>query len=125
MSKRKGYRSGDVVWVRDVPDRNGNAKPDPRPLLIIEPDPIDAGYPLCCLGISTRPGEDEKDPSVEMPWDAATGGTTGLFEWCRVVLLWFVQVADQSQVVKRSGRVNADFLARVKAEREAARVFRR
>jgi hypothetical protein len=56
-----------------------------------------------------------------MPWDANNGGT-GLFGWCRVVLLWFVQV-DPSQVERRSGSVNPESLADVIARRARARDF--
>lgn len=58
MSKRKGFKPGQVVWVPNVADRNGNAKAEARPLLVIQPAPIDRRSPLCCLGISTVPGDD-------------------------------------------------------------------
>jgi len=112
-----------VVWVPNVPDRNGNAKPTPRPLLVIQPGAISQQSPLCCLCISTDPKDDPQDPAMEMPWDPGTGSTTGLFEWCRVVLLWHV-VVDQAKVLKRSGSVNSAFLADVAIRREQAELAR-
>jgi hypothetical protein len=117
LSKRKRHKAGQVIWAR-VADRNGVVKENPRPLLVIKPDPIGQSH-LCCLAISTRPGDDPDDPAIEMPWDAATGETTGLYAWCRVVLLWFVPVA-QGEVVEISGAVTPSFLERVIAERAAA-----
>ena len=122
MSKGKTYKPGQVVWVPNVPDRSGNAKPQPRPLLVIEPAPANRQSQLCCLAISTNPTEDPADPAIEMPWDAKDGGSTGLFEWCRVVLLWFVPV-DQANVERQSGAVDLAFLARVMEERQRALDF--
>ena len=78
MAKSK-YKSGDIVWAV-VKDRNGIEKPDPRPLLVVPPEPQTPQQSLCCLAISTDPKDDPADPSFEMPWDASTGNTTGLFE---------------------------------------------
>ena len=113
---------GDVVWGL-VPDRNGVSKPNPRPLLVIDPGPETKEQDLVCLAVSTRKGDDEKDPAVEMAWDAEAGSTTGLFEWCRVVLLRCVLVDQQS--VRKSGRVTDAFLARITEERNRARAMLR
>jgi hypothetical protein len=112
------------VWARDIPDRSGNVKPQARPLLVVQPGPIDRNSPLCCLAISTDPKLDPGDPAIEMPWDADDGGTTGLRAWCRVVLLWFVLV-DQVLVEEISGSVDPLFLARVMDERDRALTIRR
>lgn len=122
MAKPKRHKSGEVVWVRNVPDRSGAANAKPRPLLVIKPDPLSTESPLCCLGISTRPGDDPTDPAIEMPWDATNGSTTGLYEWCRVVLLWHVQV-EQADVVEASGVVTGAFLENVLGQREQAKVW--
>ena len=45
-----------------------------------------------------------------MPWDAVTGDTTGLYEWCRVVLLWHVLLTRRMW----SGRSGAVTLASLK-----------
>jgi hypothetical protein len=119
VKKGKSFKPGGVVWVPNVADRDGNVKTSPRPLLIIEPGPINQQSPPCCLSISTDPKDDPEDPAIEMPWDALGGSTTGLFEWCRVVLLWHVLV-DQDKVAKRSGSVNSAFLADVASRREQA-----
>jgi hypothetical protein len=63
-------------------------------------------------------------PAIEMPWDARTGDTTGLYKWCRVVVLWHVLV-DQQNVEEVSGLVTPSFLERVMSEREAALLWRR
>src|SRR5204862_7584119 len=91
----------------------------PRPLLVIHPGPPTKESPLCCLCVSTDPKDDPDDPAIEMPWDATTGDTTGLYKWCRVVLLWHVLV-DPGAVEDVSGLVPASFLERVIAERDAA-----
>ena len=80
---------------------------------VIQPGPINRQCPLCCLCISTDPKDDPEDPAMEMPWDAGSGSTTGLFEWCRVVLLRHV-IIDQDKVAKKSGSVNSAFLADVR-----------
>jgi hypothetical protein len=57
-----------------------------------------------------------------MPWNAQDGDTTGLYQWCAVVLLWhiLVQPGDVQQV---SGLVNNEFLNRVISERDLARLL--
>jgi len=121
--KHSKFKPGQVIWAANVPDRNGVAKPDPRPLLIIRPEPLNLNSPLCCLGISTDPKTDRSDPAVEMPWDAETGSTTGLYKWCRVVLGWHVLIdQDQAEV---SGTVSESFLADILDQRERAAGFRR
>jgi hypothetical protein len=122
LAKVKGYKSGDVVWAK-VADRNGVTKPEPRPLLVIRPEPVQ-NSPLCCLGISTRRAVDPDDPVIEMPWDAATGDTTGLYEWCAVVLLWFV-LLPLEDVEEKSGVVRPSFLEDVISRREFAQLFPR
>jgi len=112
------FHPGDVVWAL-VPDRNGIIKPDPRPLLVIHPGPETEEQRLVCLCVSTRSWDDPNDPAIEMPWDAKTGSTSGLFEWCRVVLLWRVLVGQPS-VIRKSGRVTDAFLARIIEERDRA-----
>ena len=111
-----------VVWAR-VPDRNGVVKDDPRPLLVIQPLPIAPQGSLCCLAISTDPKDDPADPAIEMPWDAETGSTTGLYEWCRVVLLWRVYVDQTAVDPDEEGFVEAAFLIRVRDERQRALDF--
>ena len=116
MAKPK-FRPGDVVWGM-AQDRNGVTKPERRPLLIIHPGPQTREQNLVCLCVSTRGGADPADPPIEMPGDAETGSTSGLFKPCRVVLLWRVLIDQRS--VQKSGRVTDAFLARVVAERELA-----
>jgi hypothetical protein len=124
VGSRKRFKSGQVVWASRVPDRNGFAKDEARPLLVIRPDPIGAQSPLCCLAISTVPDDDPSNPAIEMPWDARTGDITGLYKWCRVVLLWHVLI-DQQNVEEVSGLVTPSFLEHVMSEREAALLRRR
>jgi len=124
VGRRKSYKPGQVVWAPNIQDRGGNAKPQSRPLLVVQPGPIDRASPLCCLAISTDPNDDPDDPAIEMPWDPVDGGITGLRAWCRVVLLWFVLV-DQADVEEVSGTVDPGFFARVITERERALAFRR
>ena len=98
-----------VVWAAGVPDRNGIIKPVERPLLITSVHPTDKKAPLVAHCISTRRDNPASDPVAEMPWDANTGSTTGLFEWCAVVLRWFV-ILEQDQVTKITGHVSDEFL---------------
>ena len=58
-----------------------------------------------------------------MPWDAKTGDTTGLYKWCRVVLLWHV-LLDQKDVEEVSGIVPPSLLARIVSERENALLWK-
>jgi hypothetical protein len=118
VGKAKRIRPGQVIWAK-VADRNGVVKDQPRPLLVVHPGPDNARSPLCCLCISTEPKTDPEDPAIEMPWDAKTGDTTGLYKWCRVVLLWHI-LLDQEHVEDISGLVTPSFLSRVIAERENA-----
>jgi hypothetical protein len=124
VGSRKRFKSGQVVWASKIPDRNGVAKDQARPLLVIRPDPVSVQSPLCCLAISTEPSGDPSSPAIEMPWDARTGDTTGLYKWCRVVLLWHVLV-DPQNVEEVSGLVTPSFLERVMTERESALLWRR
>jgi hypothetical protein len=121
--KRSKFRSGQVIWVANVPDRNGVVKNVPRPLLVVKPDPIDWSSTLCCLCISTDPKNDPSDPAIEMPWDSENGSTTGLYKWCRVVLLWHVLVDQADATV--SGVVTDSFLNEVVTKREYALLSRR
>ena len=77
MGRRKSYKPGHVIWVSNVPDRGGSTKPQSRPLLVVQPGPINRNSPLCCLAISTDPKDDPDDPAIEMPWDA-------VLSWCWV-----------------------------------------
>lgn len=117
MGKGIRYRSGDVVWAI-VRDKNGYAKPDPRPLLVIQPDPPSKEHYLCCLAISTVPDRD--DPAMEMPWDAKTGDTTGLRKWCQVILLWH-DLVHPDDVEEKTGVVTQAFLREVMERRELAK----
>ena len=121
MSKSK-YQPGDVVWAI-VKDRNGVEKPTPRPLLVIPPAADNTEQALCCLCVSTDPKLDPNDPTFELPWDADTGSTTGLYQWCAAVLLWFHTV-DQNRVIDRTGHVSNAILAGVIEARNVARFFR-
>jgi hypothetical protein len=98
-----------VIWAAGVPDRNGIVKPVERPLLITSVHPTDKKASFVAHVISTRKDNADSDPVVEMPWNADTGDTTGLYEWCAVVLRWFV-VLEQDQVTKVSGQVSDAFL---------------
>jgi hypothetical protein len=117
MGKGKAIKPGWVVRATTL-DRNGQ-NPEERPFLVIPPAPNGPDAPLCCLAISTKPGDDPSDPAIEMPWNPYNGGITGLYKWCRVVVLWHVQL-DQSRI-EPCGRVEAAFLADVLAAREIAR----
>jgi len=123
VAKKTAFKPGQVIWVPNVPDRNGVCKPQPRPLLVIDPAPSSQQDHLCCLCVSTDPEEDLDDPAMVMPWNAEDGDTTGLYQWCRVVLLWFVQI-DQSAVEEVSGRVTPAFLGNIVHERKDALFWR-
>jgi hypothetical protein len=112
VAKKTTFKPGQVIWAPNVADRNGVRKPQARPLLVIQPAPSTRQDHLCCLCISTDPQDDPDDPAILMPWSAEDGDTTGLYQWCRVVLLWFVQI-DQSAVEEVSGFVTAAFLGNV------------
>jgi hypothetical protein len=99
-----------VVWAR-VPDRNGVVKATARPLLITSVHPKDKKAPFVAHCISTRPVSDD-DPAIEMPWDADSGGSAGLFTKCAVVLRWFV-IVDQGEEEDISGKVPDEFLRHV------------
>jgi hypothetical protein len=114
------FKPGDVIWA-STSDRSGIEKS--RPLLVIAPPTTSDAQPVCCLGISTRPSQDAGDPTVEMPWSSSGGSTTGLYEWCAVVLLWHVLV-DQKDITKKLGVVSDVFLDDVMTRREAALMFR-
>jgi len=120
VSKGSAIQPGSVVWAV-VPDRNGQNSKE-RPLLVIPPAPNGPGAMLCCLAISTEPGDDPADPAIEMPWNAEDGDTTGLYQWCRAVLLWHMLI-DPSQVTDHSGRVTRKVLDDVLAAREVALAF--
>jgi hypothetical protein len=122
VGKGKKFRPGQVIWAK-VADRNGIVKDQPRPLLVIHPGPDNTQSPLCCLCMSTDPKTDPQDPAIEMPWDAKTGDTTGLYTWCRVVLLWQV-LLDQKDVEEVSGVVAPSLLARIMSERESALLWK-
>jgi hypothetical protein len=100
-----------VVWAK-VPDRNGVVKPGPRPLLITSIHPIDKKAPFVANCISTRLDNRDSDPTIEMPWDSMTGKGVGLYRKCVVVLRWIV-VVEQSQVIDITGKVEADFFTYV------------
>jgi hypothetical protein len=85
--------------------------------------PINRDAILCCIAISTVPGDDPNDPAVEMPWDAKTGSTTGLYRWCRAVLLWHVSL-EQSKVTDHTGRITKTQLDEIIAQRENAMAYR-
>jgi hypothetical protein len=112
------YKAGDVIWAR-VADRSGVVKPEPRPILVVFP-PKAPAEDLLGLAISTREELDPEDPRVEMPWDAATGSTTGLYRWCAVVLLWAVRVPFKD-IVERSGSA---FFQQVSEKAKEARFWR-
>jgi hypothetical protein len=116
---RSKYKPGQIVWAR-VPDRNEIIKGEPRPILVLLTHPSDKRAPLWGIAISTRKDIDPKDPTIEMPWNAETGDTTGLFEWCAAVLLWFVQV-PQETIERISGCVNEEFFAMVQQRVAEAR----
>jgi hypothetical protein len=116
------YRPGQIIWA-SVPDRHGVIKPNPRPILLTLVHPTVRSAPVMGLAISTRGDIDpQNDPVVEMPWDAKTGASTGLFEWCAVVLLWPVSV-EQRDIVKVSGSVPSDFLEKVSDRLKQARFW--
>ncbi|HEX5244910.1 MAG TPA: hypothetical protein VFW23_16755 [Tepidisphaeraceae bacterium] len=100
-----------VVWAC-VPDRNGIIKSEPRPLLITDVHPSNKKGPFVAHCISTRVIDAPNDPVVEMPWDARTGKGTGLYRHCVVVLRWIV-IVEQNQVVDVSGKVEPAFLQHV------------
>lgn len=103
------YKPGQVIWAR-VPDRNGVVKDKARPILVILVHPKIRDAPLFGLAISTRADNyPQDDPVIEMPWDASTGSTTGLYEWCAVVLLWRVAV-EQVDIERTSGAVSDEFM---------------
>lgn len=85
-----------VVWAR-VPDRNGIIKPNPRPVVITAVHPSVKTAPFVAYGVSTRPPADTDEPIFPLPWDAETGGTTGFYQWCALVLRWQV-IVEQEQV---------------------------
>jgi hypothetical protein len=117
------YKPGQIVWAK-VPDRSGIIKATARPVLIVMVHPTVRTAPLRGLAISTRRDIDpDNDPIVEMPWDAKTGSTTGLYEWCAAVLLWPVDV-EQSAVEKVSGAISDELLAEVGRKLEEARFWR-
>jgi hypothetical protein len=58
-----------------------------------------------------------------LPWNAEDGDTTGLYQWCRVALLWFVQI-DPSAVEEASGWITPAFLASVTQQRKEALFWR-
>lgn len=122
MGKGSEYRPGTVVWAT-VTDRNG-ANPKTRPLLVIEPAARNNAAVLCCLAISTDPADDPSDPTENIPWDAVTGSSTGLYTFSRVVLLWFVQL-EQRDIVERSGEITKSQLTRILVRRQQEMQFRR
>ena len=121
MAKSK-YKPDDIVWAI-VEDRNGVKKPVPRPLLVVHPHPINTDQQLVCICISTDPKNDPQDPSFELPWNAETGSTTGLFRWSAAVLLWRV-LLDQNAVMDRTGRVPEATLTALIEARERALHFK-
>jgi hypothetical protein len=116
------YKQKQVVWAK-VPDRNGVVKDQPRPVLIVLTHPTDKRAPLYGLGISTREDLDPSDPTIEMPWDAQTGSTTGLYKRCAVVLLWAVHV-PQEAIAEVSGSVSDEFFEMVSRKMEEARFWK-
>jgi hypothetical protein len=115
MGKGIPYKAGSVVWAF-IPDRSGR-NPERRPLLVIHPEPMNSDSNLCCLAISTVPDDNPADPAIEMPWNKEDGSTTGLFEWCRVVLRWHVLLSHE-EVEDHTGRVTREQLARILSERD-------
>ncbi len=100
-----------VVWAK-VPDRSGIVKPDPRPLLITGVHPTIKNAPFVAHCISTRTELNPLDPVFEMPWNAQTGSTTGLYEWCALVLRWSL-IVDPKDVEDISGTVTDSMLASI------------
>ena len=100
-----------VVWAK-VPDRNGNIKANPRPLLITSVHPTDRKAPFVANCISTRLDNRDSDPTIEMPSHPKTGAGIGLFCQSVVVLRWMVTV-EQSRVVDVTGKVDPEFLTYV------------
>jgi len=116
MGKRDLIKPGCVVWAT-IADRSGRNIKN-RPILLIPPPPNGPNAVLCGLAISTEPEDCDNDPAIVMPWNAANGDTTGLLEWCRVFLLWHVQV-DQG-TTKTTGRVTTTFLDEILSARDRA-----
>jgi len=96
-----------VAWAK-VPDRNGYTKPSPRPLLITAVHPTDKRAAFVANCISTRLNNRASDPTIEMPWHPKTGAGVGLYSQCVVVLRWIVLV-EQNQVVDVTGSVSPEF----------------
>jgi hypothetical protein len=120
MGKSAPYPPGSILWAYTL-DRNGcNGKV--RPLVAIPPPPIDLNSPICCLAISTDPENQLTDPAVEVPWDAATGEVTGLYQKSRAVVLWHVQVA-YADVKECTGRTTKSNLNEILSAREIALNF--
>jgi hypothetical protein len=111
MGRRK-INEGAIIWAR-VPDRSGVVKNNPRPLLVTLVHPKDKNAPAVANCISTRRENSPDDPIIEMPWDAETGSTTGLYQWCAMVLGWQV-IVKQDQIVEVSGRVPDELLRTIK-----------
>jgi hypothetical protein len=105
---RRRFENGMVVWAK-VPDRNGVVKPTPRPLLITAVHPTNKKAPFVANCISTQLDNRATDPAVEMPSDPKTGSGLGLFRRCVVVLRWVV-IVEQGQVVDITGKVDREFL---------------
>ena len=119
MPKRK-YKPGQIVWAR-VADRNGIVKDQSRPVLITQVHPTVREAPLWGLAISTRRETDPEDPIVELPWDADTGSTTGLFKWCAVVLRWLVSV-EQDAIDDVSGYISPELFSEIEQAVARARL---
>jgi len=118
VSKRR-FENGMVVWAK-VPDRNGVIKWNPRPLLITSVHPTNKKAPFVANCISTCLDNRDNDPTIEMPSHPKSGKGVGLYKRCVVVLRWVV-VVEQSQVVDITGRVKPELLSYVLNRIEAIR----
>ena len=116
------FKEGMVVWAK-VADRSGVEKSEPRPLVITSVHPKNTSAPFVAYCISTRPKGETPEPIFEMPWDPDTGGRTGLYRWCAVVLRWQVLV-DPKDVEDVSGSVSAEMLRDILDSIEQARWIR-
>jgi hypothetical protein len=120
---RRKFKAGMIVWAR-VPDRNGVVKPNPRPVVITSVHPSVKNAPFVAYAVSTRPEKDTDEPIFPLPCDPQTGGTTGFYQWCALVLRWQLIVEpDQVDETIPFGHVPPDVFEAILRAIEDAKIW--
>lgn len=105
-------RLGSIVW-HPVPDARGDAKENPRPIVILTPtEEIILDQPIVGVAVSTRVSEPPSPNEVPLPYSRLGHPATRLRRRCVAVCNWLVEVRP-TELRPVEGYVPAKTLARI------------